>query len=289
SRVTERPPPFSLVYDPPDGIGPAQAAYMLDKKAAPSALVATLLYAAERGAILLDRLDSDGRRTKKWTLAGGLRPEHGLDTQTWDAISALVGSKDSLTISSRSTVAGRKLAETGDNLERAVARWGLDSGNMCLPRLAYAVVTAFWVAVVLTVVVVGAAMADTPVASILAVVPGAFVVAVLPVIKTGVLTRRTEQGRALWAQVAGFRQVLSTTSTADRFGFADRPDCYSAYVPWAVVFGCTEQWATRYRAEVGVEPPQPGFLVSHDPSPAALVKDFDRVVTSAIATYYTAE
>ncbi len=51
------------MYAPPDGIGPAQAAYLVTEQVDDEQYVATLMYAAEKGAIDLDRTD------EAWTIA----------------------------------------------------------------------------------------------------------------------------------------------------------------------------------------------------------------------------
>jgi uncharacterized membrane protein len=76
-----------------------------------------------------------------------------------------------------------------------------------------------------------------------------------------------------------------------RFDFSGRQDLYTAYLPWAVAFGCAREWADKYRTETGTEPPAPSYLgaygagyVGGDPS-AALVDDFSSTVSSAISAY----
>ncbi len=64
-----------MTYEPPAGIGPAQAAYVLNESIDRTAYVATLMHAAEHGAVDL------GRTGKAWTItdAGGTSGWHGLD------------------------------------------------------------------------------------------------------------------------------------------------------------------------------------------------------------------
>ena len=66
-RAFERTPGLPLTYEPPAGIGPAQAAYVLNESIDRTAYVATLMHAAEHGAVDL------GRTGKAWTItdAGG--------------------------------------------------------------------------------------------------------------------------------------------------------------------------------------------------------------------------
>ena len=66
-RAARRTPASRCMYAPPEGIGPAQAAYLVSEQVDDEQYVATLMYAAEKGAIDLDRgrrrLDDQGQDT----------------------------------------------------------------------------------------------------------------------------------------------------------------------------------------------------------------------------------
>ena len=74
----EPTPPFPLQYAPPDGVGPAQAAYLFTEVPDREDYVATMLYAAERGAVSLDR------KQGAWTMTDAKGPVGwaGLDPVT---------------------------------------------------------------------------------------------------------------------------------------------------------------------------------------------------------------
>ena len=40
-------------------------------------------------------------------------------------------------------------------------------------------------------------------------------------------------------------------SSKQRFDFSGRKELYTAYIPWAVAFGCADEWAEKYRTEIG--------------------------------------
>ena len=42
---------------------------------------------------------------------------------------------------------------------------------------------------------------------------------------------------------AGFKQVLSTPASVERFDYAARVRHFDEYLPWAVAFDCAEEWA----------------------------------------------
>ncbi len=85
--------------------------------------------------------------------------------------------------------------------------------------------------------------------------------------------------------------MLSTPASKERFEFAGREELYTAYVPWAVAFGCADAWAAKYRTETGSEPPVPAYLGSgyagaHTGSHVdQMIGDFDSTVSSAISSY----
>ena len=118
----------------------------------------------------------------------------------------------------------------------------------------------------------------------------AFVVGGLPLVSTGVGTRRTSSGRDLWSRAGGFSRILSTPSSVERFGFSGRENLYTAYIPWAVAFGCAEEWAEKYEAEMGAEPAAPVWFAGTGWSGggtgmASALDSFDSSLSSSISAY----
>jgi len=56
-------------------------------------------------------------------------------------------------------------------------------------------------------------------------------------------TRLTDSGSAMRDATAGFKQVLSTSASIERFDYAARVRHFDEYLPWAVAFDCAEEWA----------------------------------------------
>ena len=57
----ERKPAYPLQYAPPDGIGPAEGMYVVTERIDDQAFVASLLWAAQQGAVDLTRTATPGR------------------------------------------------------------------------------------------------------------------------------------------------------------------------------------------------------------------------------------
>jgi hypothetical protein len=286
SRSThEKQPAFPLMYAPPDGVGPAQATYILTEKVPDEAFVATMMYAADKGAV---RLEQDG---KKWTITGTGDPAawsalDGVSQLTGQSL-GVVDSGASFTASPKSVSAGQKLKSVLSQFKSNTKGWASTSGMMEMSGLGgfgCFVLLALWG---LTIWLGAFNPFDM---SIIALIPGAFAVFGLGVGTPGAGTRRTPAGRDLWSRVGGFRRILSTPSAVDRFDFSGRKELYTAYLPWAVAFDCADEWAKKYKVETGEEPPVPtyfaGYTGDHTSNYVSqMVNSFDSAVSSAISSY----
>lgn len=281
----EKDPQFPLMYAPPDGIGPAQAAYILTEDLDRKAFVATMMYAGEKGAVQLDQSGD------QWTVAGAGDGSAwtGVDDVTRLAGQALgvAGSGTSFTASPRSASAGETLKSALSGFESDVKVWSRTAGLMRKSGLGSAGFLVLLVAWGLTVYL-GAFNPFNM--SIVALIPGLFAIGAVGVGLTGAGTKRTAAGRELWSRIGGFRRILETPSAQDRFDFASRKDLYTQYLPWAVAFDCADAWAKKYRVETGQEPPVPSYFpvyagVHTGNFVNQMVGSFDSAVSSAISSY----
>lgn len=282
-RAHETSPPFPLQYAPPPGVGPAQAAYILDERVGREQFVATVLHAAEQGVVTVEHAD------REWTLReSGEKSWQDVDAVTADLATLVDAGARGFTASPGSAEAGEKLQEQLGRFESGTAQWALRErlmvtgpiggvgGVLVIGAYVAALVIGFW----------------NPLGvSLLAIVPGLFAVGGFGLLAPGAATLRTASGRDLWSRVGGFRRVLATPSSKERFDFSGRQDLYTAYVPWAVAFGCADAWAAKYRTEMGAEPPVPAYLGSayvgaHTGTHVdRMIGDFDATVSSAISSY----
>ncbi|WP_300677366.1 DUF2207 domain-containing protein [Nocardioides sp.] len=282
SKAREKEPPFPLVYAPPAGLDPAQGAYLLRETIPRQAYIATLLDGAQRGTVALER-SSEG-----WTLAPGQTPAEKDDLA---AISARrLAGEGTFTAGKRDVESGKRLQSELAAFKSAVKLWALEGGYLSKTGFdGIGMVAVFGGLALLVLNVLFNPFGMT----LLGVIPGAFAIFGVSMAATGAGTRRTRSGRELWSQLGGFRRVLSTPSSKDRFEFSGRTDLYTAYIPWAVAFDCAREWAEKYRVETGSEPPVPTYfggyyaagLMSSGDLTSSLVADFDSTVNSAIASY----
>jgi hypothetical protein len=105
------------------------------------------------------------------------------------------------------------------------------------------------------------------------------------------MPRRTPKGTGLVRRVLGFRTYIETAE-AHEARFQERENIFSTYLPFAVVFGCTEKWARAFAGIDGQIPSTAGWYIGAYPFNAASftssIDHFSSVaagtITSAAAT-----
>jgi Predicted membrane protein (DUF2207) len=285
AKSREKEPGFPVLYEPPAGIGPAQAKYVYSETVDRTTYVATLMYAAEKGAVDLTRGQNDS-----WTITDKAGPQGwaGLDPVTTDIAHILGGPGSSFTAGKKDVSAGLRLKDEIARFDSSVETWSKTSGNMIssgLGGFGGVLVLAGFGAMLVCAIWNPFSM------SLVGLIPGAFAIGGLSLMATGSGTSRTRAGRDLWSRVGGFRRMLATPSSKERFDFSGRKELYTAYIPWAVALDCADEWAAKYRIEVGEEPPVPHYFASSYAGAntgafvSSMVSDFDSTVGSAISSY----
>jgi hypothetical protein len=288
-QAIESEPGLPVMYAPPEGIGPAQAEYVVSESVSRKQFVGTLLYLAQQKVISLHR-DDHGL----WSIGDGAEPSNAVDEVSRAAISHLpLKDGKPLKLDTDKISVGKKVQSAESEFLAAPRRWALDKGFAEEVKGIGRTGTAAVVSLILAFVIAlfGFGM------SVLCYIPLAFALPGLGVIRTGASTRRTDAGRRLWSEAGGFKRMLSTPSSEQRFDFSARKDLYTAYIPWAVAFGVADKWAEKYRFETGEEPPAPSFIggISSDDTSwtgsgggsvaTAVEASFSAAVGSAIGAY----
>jgi hypothetical protein len=283
-RSFERKPAFPVQYAPPPDVGPAEAAYVVTEKVDQQAFVASMLWAAQQGAIELSR-DGDS-----WTITDKAGPEGWakLDRATTAVAPLLGGAGGQFTAKQRDVSSGLILQKRIAAFQKETRDWGLSTGFLAKTGLG----GLGGILVIAAAIVAGyAALATWFGMSITGLIPGAFALTASPLLAPTAATRRTPKGRDLWSRLGGFERMLSTPSSKQRFDFSGRQDVYTAYIPWAVAFGCADEWAKKYRTETGTEPPIPAYLGGYYAGAHTgdyvnqMVHDFSSTVSSSISAY----
>jgi uncharacterized membrane protein len=118
----------------------------------------------------------------------------------------------------------------------------------------------------------------------------AFAIGGFALLKPGAMTRRTTEGREVWSRAGGFKRILATESAETRFDFSARRDLYTAYIPWAVAFGCADAWQRKYEADVHEPAPTPMWMGGYYgygglATATSFVDSFQSTLDSSISAY----
>lgn len=275
-------------YQPPDlpdrrRLRPAEIGLLLDERADTLDVSATIVDLAARGCLHI--YEEPGRglfgrtdyRLEK-------RASPGPDALPYERrlFNALFAGRSEVAMSDLKDRFYKDLAEVKKDLYRQA----VDSDHL-FPRDPEAVRTIYLVG---GLVVAGAGIG----LAVLAAGIGAAVLG-LPLVLAGLtvallhraMPRRTALGRELFRRCLGFREYMVTAET-DRQRFAEEQNLFTRYLPYAIVFGCTEKWAEAFE---GLES-RPAETQSwySGPGPfrpvlfAGSVDNFSRSVSRAIAS-----
>ncbi|TQL68352.1 putative membrane protein DUF2207 [Nocardioides albertanoniae] len=297
-RTWDRLPRVEPRATPPPDIGPAQAAYLIEKRAKPRLLGASILYAASRGIVGI-RSTQNGWRTSTFRSEDVPRPSWN----TVDRVTRVVEKFDNLAIGAdKNSAAGRRaaktLGQTMPTFRQRAESWAVNDGLVRREGAGmWLYLVGFVVSALACVVLAIVRPGET---TLWALAPGLLAIMLGPATVPSAGLKRTEAGRALAAEAAGFRETLRARSG----DFQGDQATYDTYLPWAVAFGCAKQWAGRFKVGGVSSPAAPSYLpynqhalfgasaVSAEAGAGAvgdlagaLTRDFERSFDSAVRAY----
>jgi uncharacterized membrane protein len=243
---------YAIEFTPPDGLRPGQIGTLLDEVAHPLDVSATIVDLATRGYLRIDEVEkrwffgkSDWKLVKLPTpttdKAGLLRYEELL-------LNALFDDGDEVQLSDLKQKFHTQLGRVQGALYSDAVKRGWFRRSPASTRSRWAAIAAG--AIVLSVLLVVAAAKWTT----FGIVPIPLVVGALLLLALhNRMPRRTAKGTAALRRALGFRQYIETAETR-RAEFAEKANLFYEYLPFAVVFGCTEKWAEAFE-DLALEPP----------------------------------
>lgn len=97
----------------------------------------------------------------------------------------------------------------------------------------------------------------------------------------------TTAGADLRDATLGFKQVLSTKASVERFDYAARVRHFDEYLPWAVAFDCADEWAASCTPPPGCEQ-SPGYHGFYTPVATSQMWAFSNSISSVEASAVSA-
>ncbi|MBI2237270.1 MAG: DUF2207 domain-containing protein [Actinobacteria bacterium] len=252
-------------FAPPDGLRPGQVGTLIDEAANPLDVSASIVDLAVRGYLVIEEIPKEGWFGKPdWRLVRRKAPEGLLEYERL-LLEGLFEDGSEVELSELRTEFSQRFKKVQDALyDEAVAkRWFARRPDK---------VRRFWSGSGTGILLLGGGLVFAAARwTHLGLVPIPIVVAgFLLLVGARWMPRRTAKGTGLTRRVLGFRRVIEATET-DFSRFLERENLFSKFLPYAIVFGCTEKWAERFAA-IG-EQPDTSWYVSTRPVAFAAFSD----------------
>ncbi|WP_456789601.1 DUF2207 domain-containing protein [Cellulomonas sp. P5_C5] len=233
----------SVQFQPPEGVRPGEVGTLVDEKADPVDVTATLVDLAVRGWLRIEEVPRSNpkKKAKDWTLVQLKDKDGSLLPYEDELLASIFASSTTVRLSDLKTTFAASMAKVQDGLYDHVTASGWFRAN---PKS----VRAAWHATGIVLAVAGAILtffafaAGSSVAGIALVPMALVVIGILVTIMGNAAPARTEDGTAVLAQSLGFRRYLATAE-ANQLRFEEGEDIFSRYLPYAIVFGLADRWA----------------------------------------------
>ena len=240
-------------YRPPDDARPAQVGVLIDERADPLDVTATIVDLGVRGFLKIEETEKSGVFHKAdWTLTK--LKDHDDTTLPYEnkLFQGLFNNRDEVKLSELKNTFATTLHKVQGQLYDDSVTHGWFARRPDRVRATYlglGIVAFLMSAAVLALLVAftHAALIAVP------LVIAAFVL----LAAHGRMPARTGKGSAALDQALGFKQYMATAE-ADRMKFAEEENIFAKYLPYAIVFHETEHWAKTFASIYGDNPP-PGM------------------------------
>jgi hypothetical protein len=271
--------PGPVEFIPPNGVLPGQVGTLVDEHANLIDVTATIVDLAVRGWLTITDLDKDYELTASPTVGKGtlLPYETAL-------MNALFGAGPNVKLSDLKYKFRAQLAEIQGAMyddvvtqgwyrirpDRTRQRWVLIGLGLLIAAVAITYVVA-----------VASSFGLIPIALVLAAITLLVVAHRMPA--------RTAKGTAMFSRVRGFRRLFDEGDQGLREKFAEEHDIFSRYLPYAIVFGCTDRWA-RVFADLDAQQLDTGWYRGNAPFNAVLLaSSMNHFGTVATGTLYASQ
>jgi uncharacterized membrane protein len=228
-------------FAPPEDLRPGQVGTIVDEQANTLDVTATIVDLAVRGYLTIEEIPKEGWFGKPdWTLHRTDKGDGDLLAYERTLLSGLFEDGNDPTLSSLKRTFSERLAKVEDQLyadavkrgwfvkrpDKVRASWHTRGALLFIAGLAFTFVLAKWTT---------------------------FGLAGIPVVVAGLILTvgarwmpsRTAKGTAIARRVGGFRTVIETAET-HMSRWAEEQNVFTRYLPYAIVFGCTEKWAKAF-------------------------------------------
>ncbi len=250
----EAVPPFDadseapVEFAPPGDMRPGQIGTLIDERANTLDVSATIVDLAVRGHLMIQEIPKEGWfGSPDWTLIRLQEPAEGLLTYERRLLDALFRDGTEVTISDLKNTFAKRLEDVEESMY-------VDAVHQGWFRVRPDKVRDTWRVRGILLLLLGAALTFVLAKWThfgllgLAVIVGGVVL----FIGAKRMPSRTAKGTAMLRRVRGFRRVIETAET-HMSQWAEKEMVFTRFLPYAVVFGCTDRWARAFES-LGIQP-----------------------------------
>jgi uncharacterized membrane protein len=236
-------------FAPPEDLRPGQIGTIMDEQANTLDVTATIVDLAVRGYLTIEEIPKEGWFGKPdWTLHRTDEADADLLTYERTLLTGLFKDGSDPTLSGLRRTFSERLAKVEDELYvDAVKRgWFVKRPDKVRASWHARGALLFVAGIVLTFVL--AKWTTFGLVGIPVIVAG-----VVLTVGAGRMPSRTAKGTAIARRVGGFRTVIETAET-HMSRWAEEQNVFTRYLPYAIVFGCTEKWAKAFEGLQSMPP-----------------------------------
>jgi uncharacterized protein (TIGR04222 family) len=246
-------------FEPPDDVRPGQVGTLIDERANTLDATATIVDLAGRGFLMIRELPKEGWFAKQdWELVRLERDDAELLPYERTLLRGLFRDGTEVTLSSlRTTFASR--------LERVENQLYTDAVERGWFRKRPDEVRGFWylIGVAIVLLALGLTFVLALFTHLGLIGIAALVVGIVFVVGASRMPARTAKGTAMLRRIRGFRTVIEKADT-HLSRWAEQENVFTRFLPYAIVFGCTEKWAKAFE-QIGAAPQDTSWYVSSRP------------------------
>jgi uncharacterized protein (TIGR04222 family) len=236
-------------FVPPDGLRPGQIGTLVDFRANPLDVTATIVDLAVRGYLVIEEISPSGHfRSGDWKLTRKKDDDDALMPYEKKLLDGLFHDDPEVKLSELRYEFSDRMTAVLVELQDDAKKRGWFAGRAGTGTCAFAALGILVLLIGIALTVGLAIWTHAGLVGIPVIVAG-----ILIVVASRWIPRRTAKGYAVLRHVDGFRRFIEE-SEKDRAQFAEKKNLFTEYLPYAIVFGATEKWARAF-AGLGDEPP----------------------------------
>jgi uncharacterized membrane protein YgcG len=256
-------------FAPPEDLRPGQVGTIVDEQANTLDVTATIVDLAVRGYLTIEEIPKEGWFGKPdWTLHRTDKGDGDLLTYERTLLLGLFKDGNDPALSSLKRTFSERLTKVEDELYADAVERGWFVKRPDTVRASWHARGALLFIAGLVVTFVLAKWTTFGLAGLPLVVAG-----LLLTVGARWMPSKTAKGTAIARRVGGFRTVIETAET-NMSRWAEEQNVFTRYLPYAIVFGCTERWAKAFEG-LQLMPPDTTWYRSSRPF---IYADFGRTL-----------